>query len=89
MSPDSFVTYLPDRSVDRPDQPRAVRGLLLEAKRTTYAGRGDEATVMPLLPGSKQLEYRDGDYLYRDIYFGMAYFVGQESSSIGNRRCGR
>ena len=33
---------------------------------------------MPLLPGSKQLEYRDGDYLYRDIYCGMAYFVGQE-----------
>jgi hypothetical protein len=51
---------------------------LLEAKRTTYAGQGDEATVTPLVPGSKQLEYRDGDYLYRDIYFGMAYFVGQE-----------
>jgi hypothetical protein len=27
--------------------------------------------VTPLVPGSKQLEYRD-------IYFGMAYFVGQE-----------
>src|SRR5260370_38398663 len=51
---------------------------LLEAKRTTYAGQGDEATVAPMVPGSKQLEYRDGDYLYRDIYFGMAYFVGQE-----------
>jgi len=52
---------------------------LLEAKRTTYAGQGDEATVVtPLVPGSKQLEYRDGDYLYRDIYFGMAYFVSQE-----------
>src|SRR5260370_42215763 len=51
---------------------------LLEAKRTTYAGQGDEATVTPLVPGSKQLEYRDGDYLYRDIYFGMANFVGQE-----------
>src|SRR6202048_2184111 len=51
---------------------------LLEAKRTTYAGQGDEATVTPLVTGSKQLEYRDGDYLYRDIYFGMAYFVGQE-----------
>ena len=51
---------------------------LLEAKRTTYAGQGDEATVTPLVAGSKQLEYRDGDYLYRDIYFGMAYFVGQE-----------
>lgn len=51
---------------------------LLQAKRTTYAGQGDEATVTPLVPGSKQLEYRDGDHLYRDIYFGMAYFVGQE-----------
>ena len=51
---------------------------LLEAKRRTYAGQGDEATVTPLVPGSKQLEHRDGDYLYRDIYFGMAYFVGQE-----------
>src|SRR5260370_33010027 len=50
---------------------------LLQAKRTTYAGQGDEATVAPLVPGSKQLEYRDGGYLYRDIYFGMAYFVGQ------------
>jgi uncharacterized protein DUF5680 len=51
---------------------------LLQAKRATYAGQGDEATVTPLVPGSKQLEYRDGDYLYRDIYLGMAYFVGQE-----------
>ena len=51
---------------------------LLEAKRATYAGQSDEATVTPLVPGSKQLEYGDGDYFYRDIYFGMAYFVGQE-----------
>jgi len=51
---------------------------LLRAKRATYAGQGDEATETALVPGSKQLEYRDGDYLYRDIYLGMAYFVGQE-----------
>jgi len=51
---------------------------LLRAKRATYAGQGDEATVTPLVPGSKQLEYRDGDYLYRDIYLGVSYFVGQE-----------
>ena len=51
---------------------------LLQAKRSTYAGQGDEATVTPLVPGFKQLEYRDGDYFYRDIYVGMAYFVGQE-----------
>jgi hypothetical protein len=51
---------------------------LLQAKRATYAGQDDEATVTPLVPGSKQFAYRVGDYLYRDIYLGMAYFVGQE-----------
>jgi hypothetical protein len=51
---------------------------LLQAKRSTYADQSDEDSITPLVPGSKQLEYRDGEYLYRDIYFGMAYFVGQE-----------
>jgi len=51
---------------------------LLRAKRATYAGQGDEATVTPLVPGSRQLEYKNGHYRYRDIYLGMAYFVGQE-----------
>ncbi len=58
---------------------------LLRAKRATYAGQGDEASVTPLVPGSKQLEYRDDDYLYRDIYFGMVYFVGQECVSYRGR----
>lgn len=52
---------------------------LLEAKRRTYAALGDEVTVPPMLPGAKQLEWREGDWLYRDLYFGMAYFVGQET----------
>ena len=52
---------------------------LVEAKRRTYAGLDDDATIAaPVLPGSKQLEYRSGHLAYRDIYFGMAYFVGQE-----------
>ena len=55
---------------------------LLRAKRATYAGQDDEAAVAPLVPRSKQLEYGDGAYLYRDIYFGMAYFVGQEVVSF-------
>lgn len=62
----------------RSEPGRQFVDFLLEAKRATYAGQSDEATVAPLVPASKQLEYRDGDYLYRDIYFGMAYFVGQE-----------
>ena len=53
---------------------------LVDAKRKTYAGLDDDATVTALLlPGSKQLEYRDGDLSYRDIYFGMRFFVGQET----------
>src|SRR5438128_11941856 len=52
---------------------------LVNAKRQTYAAQGDDATVTPLLPGSRQLEYRDGPLLYRDIYFGGEYFVGQET----------
>ncbi|GER84603.1 hypothetical protein KTAU_32390 [Thermogemmatispora aurantia] len=51
---------------------------LLEAKRHTYAALGDAASVRSLLPGSRQLEWRDRAWLYRDIYFGMAFFVGQE-----------
>ena len=52
---------------------------LLSAKRETYASLGDEASVEALLPGSRQLEYREGPWFYRDIYFGVAYFVGQET----------
>jgi hypothetical protein len=52
---------------------------LCEAKRRTYAAQGDEATVPPLLPDSRQLEYRKGPWFYRDIYFGMHSFVGQET----------
>ena len=52
---------------------------LVQAKRATYAARGDEASVTPLLSGSRQLEYRLGNVLYRDIYVGSEFFVGQET----------
>jgi len=56
-----------------------LAAFLVEAKRRTYAGLDDDATVStPIIAGSKQLEYSDGDLSYRDIYFGMAFFVGQE-----------
>jgi len=53
---------------------------LIAAKQQTYAagGSGSAAVVPPLIPGSHQLEYRQGDFLYRDIYFGEAHFAGQE-----------
>ncbi len=55
-----------------------LKRFLTAAKRATYASQGDTATVKPLLPDSKQLEYSDGQLFYRDIYVGMFRFVGQE-----------
>jgi hypothetical protein len=56
-----------------------LAAFLIEAKRRTYAGLDDDATVAtPIIAGSKQLDYSDGELSYRDIYFGMAFFVGQE-----------
>ena len=68
----------------QPSLPR-LSEFLVDAKRKTYAGLDDDATVTALLlPGSKQLEYRDGDLSYRDIYFGMRFFVGQETVHAGD-----
>ena len=56
-----------------------LQAFLVKAKRRTYAGLDDDATISaPLFPGSKQLEFSERELGYRDIYFGMAYFVGQE-----------
>ena len=52
---------------------------LLRAKRATYAAQGDDATVTPLLAGSRQLEYREGELFYRDVYFGLVAFAGLET----------
>jgi hypothetical protein len=63
-----------------------LSGFLVEAKRATYAGLDDDATISaPILPGSKQLEYRSHDLNYRDIYFGMSFFVGQETVQAGSK----
>jgi len=57
----------------------ALAAFLLRAKRATYAAQGDDATVTPLLPGSRQLEYREGELFYRDVYVGVAAFAGLET----------
>lgn len=69
-----------------PSIPHDLAAFLVEAKRRTYAGLDDDATVAtPLLAGSKQLEHRAAPYAYRDIYFGMGFFVGQETVSRDER----
>jgi hypothetical protein len=58
---------------------------LRSAKLATYAAQGDDASVPPLLPDSKQLEFLRGPYLYRDVYVGMLGFVGQEVVYLDGR----
>lgn len=63
----------------------ALAHFLLAAKQATYAAQGDDASVVPLLADSKQLEYREGEFFYRDIYVGMARFTGQEIVYVNDR----
>jgi hypothetical protein len=55
---------------------------LIKAKMNTYAS-GNGVTD-PAFSGSRQLEFSEGDYLYRDIYFGSIQFIGQETVFFKN-----
>jgi hypothetical protein len=57
--------------------PENFQRFLVTAKKHTYAS-GNGVTD-PVFPGSKQLEFSEGNYLYRDIYFGSVQFIGQET----------
>ena len=51
---------------------------LLKARTKTYAGDGGKA--QPAFGGSTQLEYREEDWLYRDVYYtGNGIFMGLEA----------
>ena len=50
---------------------------LIRAKRATYAGKGAETTSSR--PGSHDLVYREGEYLYYDTYLGGERFAGEEA----------
>ena len=55
-----------------------ILNFLLTARTKTYAGQGGK--VEPALSGSKQLEYAEGDWFYRDIYYvGEHAFLGIET----------
>lgn len=55
-----------------------LKKFIAEARRNTYAGE-EKPIKKALLNGSCQLEYKKGEYFYRDIYFtGKDNFIGQE-----------
>lgn len=53
-----------------------LANFLVEAKRQAYAGDGKE--IEPQRPGFKELEFKDGDWEYRDSYVGFYFAPGQE-----------
>jgi hypothetical protein len=53
-----------------------LKQFLVKAKINTYAGDGNLSA--PSRPDSKDLHYKEGDFLYIDSYFGSSDFIGQE-----------
>lgn len=53
-----------------------LRDFLIEARSQTYAA--NKGKTKPLIPGTTQLEYKKGKWLYRDIYDGEIRFQGRE-----------
>lgn len=50
---------------------------LIKAKKSTYAGKGKEAT--PSKPNSHDFKYAEGDLKYIDTYLGGEKFSGEEA----------
>lgn len=56
---------------------RELEAFIIAAKATTYVGEGLSAKASR--PGSHDLCYSEGDWHYRDSYFGGTDFLGQET----------
>ena len=50
---------------------------LVKAKINTYASSGERGEKV-LLDGSKELEFEEKEFKYRDRYFGYDHFIGEE-----------
>lgn len=54
-----------------------LQEFLIKARTKTYAGNSGK--VAPVLAGSKQLEYQESEWFYRDVYYvGNGIFTGLE-----------
>jgi len=57
---------------------------LLKARMKTYAGAGGK--VRPVFDGSNQLEHKEGEWFYRDLYYvGNGIFMGVEAVHFQNK----
>ena len=61
-----------------------LTNFLLKARTKTYAGGGGK--VKPIFKDSDQLEYKEGSWFYRDVYYtGKGIFMGLEAVYFQNR----
>jgi len=61
-----------------------LTAFILKSRTKTYAA--DNGKVDPLLSGSRQMEYQNSNWLYRDIYFmGNNVFSGIETIYFRNK----
>jgi Domain of unknown function (DUF5680) len=59
------------------DELAQLQPFIIRAKKATYvAGGAKDASTRP---GSHDLSYHEGDWTYRDSYFGGTDFLGQET----------
>ena len=56
---------------------KEITEFLIRAKRATYAGKGAETDSSR--PGSHDLVFREGEYMYYDTYLGGDRFAGEEA----------
>jgi Domain of unknown function (DUF5680) len=49
---------------------------IVRAKQSTYVGGSSK--LLPYRLGSKDLQFREGDWIYHDSYLGESDFIGQE-----------
>lgn len=60
-----------------------LTAFIVRAKSATYVGDGGQ--VPPGRTASHDLEYREGELVYRDSYFGGSDFLGQETVHVSGR----
>ncbi|MBI4991647.1 MAG: XRE family transcriptional regulator [Candidatus Harrisonbacteria bacterium] len=62
--------------MNRPIDLRELAGFLDEANKHGYAAGGKK--VSPTRISSKDLEYKKGNLIYHDTYFGVRDYIGEE-----------
>jgi len=57
---------------------KQLNKFLVKAKINTYASNGEGGEKV-LSDGSKKFEFKEGEFKYRDRYFGFNPFIGEET----------